>query len=43
MTHDKFLGVLIQPTAALQSKNEYDILKAYELMDLVIKVGSSNE
>ena len=39
---DKFMGILIKPTAGLQSKDEFDILQAYDLMDAVIKVGELN-
>ena len=39
VTNDKFMGVLIQPTAGLQSKNKSNVLEAYLIMDSVIKVG----
>ena len=39
LTIDKFREILIQPTVALQSKYEFNILEAYLLMNSVIKVG----
>lgn len=35
---DKFMGILIKPTKSLQSKNEFDILEAYQVMSSVIQV-----
>ena len=38
VTTDEFMHRLIKPTAAMQSKSDFDILGAYMIMDSVIKV-----